>query len=104
NPSLIASASEEAEDLRLTWLEAKERLSRLEAKTYLVVVGTIKEREAKVDNDDNVFERRMTLLTSESTFRKKETEVRHLLEELNAAKCLARIMIAEMTNLGDSVK
>jgi hypothetical protein len=100
NPALIASASEQAEELRLEWLKLKEQLSRDEARSFLVFKAqeakrTVREVEAMVDTNDEIYSLRLSVLQAESNYRKKETEISHLKEELNASKMLARIQMAE---------
>jgi len=57
-----------------------------------------------INNEVGLYEVRMQLVEFEADYRKKECEVKALEEELRAAKMLARIRIAEMTNIEGSLK
>ena len=109
NPSKIARASSQAEDLRHKWQQSKENYNKAEAKFILTLKATktdLKATEMKyyINNSDNLFENRMFLIGFESDYRKKECEVKALEEELRAVKMLARIKIQEMGNLEGSVR
>lgn len=108
NPAKIARASEKAESLRLDWQREKEQYQRDEAKFILSLKATkedLKSTEMKyyINNDENLFNRRMILILSESNYRKKEVQVKVLEEELRAVKMLARLKISEIGSLGDSI-
>ena len=98
NPSLLARASEEAENLRLAWLKEKELLTRLIASASLQLKPQdLKATEIKhmVEDNDAIYKKKLEVLILESDYRKKETEIAHLKEELNAVKMLARIKMTE---------
>lgn len=104
NPSLIAKRASEAEDLRVKWLLAKEQYDNLEAKHVLILKTTqenLKSTEIKyyVGENETLFSARLNLVQLESAFRKTDVDVKCLEEELRAAKTLARIRIAEISNL-----
>lgn len=104
NPSKIARTSEEAENLRLKWLQRKEVYDKAEAKFVLSLKAemlNLKSTEIKyyIANSEILYTERMEILKAESSYRKKELESKHLEEELRSAKMVARLQIAEITNL-----
>jgi len=108
NPSLIASHAGKAEEIRLEWQQAKEIYTHDEALFILKLKATmtnLKSTEMKyyINNDINLYNKRMNLIVKESSYRKEEVEVKSLEEELRAAKMLARMKISEMDNLEGSV-
>ena len=104
-PSLKARKSQEAEEARLRWQEAKEMYARAEAKLYLTLKaedGDLKQGDIKALINDNstLHEGRMELIMFEANYRKLEQEVLALDDHITSAKMLGRLKMAEMTNLG----
>jgi uncharacterized protein (DUF3084 family) len=100
NPSRIASKAQEAEEARLKFQNYKEELTKYEASKYLThkaenSKSTISDLKNMIDADDDVYNSRLHSIGLESIYRKLETEVKGLQEELNSAKMIARLKIAE---------
>ena len=101
-PSLIARNSEEAEQLRLEWQQAKEVYEHKEAGFVLKMKAENSELKATeikyfIASNDELYKERLNLVLLESTYRKKEVGMGSLEESLNAAKMLAKLKIAEMS-------
>jgi len=107
-PASKYEACEQAEIIRKTWQEAKEELKRKEALHALTCKAqnlklTIADLKYLIDKDDELYKLRLDIIVKESNYRKKETEINKYDDAFTGAKMLAKLKIAEMRNLGDTV-
>lgn len=109
NPSLKARKAEETEQARLKWLQAKEELKRLEAKTALIIkaekpsiIATL--LKFRVDEDESIHKGRIQLTILESEYRLKEIMVNFYDDEFTAAKVLARLKMSEMRTIEGGIQ
>ena len=104
-----ARHAELAEDARKVWATAKEELRKLEAKTLLMIKAQdpeikVGELKALVDNDKDVYNKRLELVCLESDYKKEEIQVEKWDDLYMSAKRLAQLRIEEMRGLGDGVR
>ena len=103
-PSLKATAGAQAEDLREAWQVAKETYENEEALFMLTKKAEnhdLKSTDLKiiVSAEESLFVKRLTLVTLEAEYRKKELEINRLDDLFTSAKMLGRLQIAEMGSL-----
>lgn len=108
-PAQIARVGQEAEDLRLEWQMGKETYDSVEAKMALLIKAgdpkkTATEIKYMVLDNTELYTKRLELLVKEGEYRKKLKEMEALEHELNSAKVLSRIKVAEMTSLEFGLK
>ena len=100
-PGQMSRISQQAEDERCTYARMKEEVKRVEAKVYLSLKAengsmTVKELEAEVTMNNEVYKSRLDLIEQESKHRKLDAEFDSWCEALNASKMLAKMQIAEI--------
>ena len=100
-PGTMSRLSMEAEEQRLIYSRMKEEVKRTEARVYLSLKAentnmTVKELEAKVTDNNEVYTSRLDLVEQESAYRKIECEFKAWEEALNAAKMLGKMRMSEM--------
>ena len=100
-PAKKARASQEAEDLRRDWQEAKEVYAHGEAQYVLRMKAeneVLKSTEIKyfVNEDQGLYEKRLELIIKEAIYRHKEKDIEALDDEFTSAKMLARLKISEL--------
>ena len=101
SPAKIARLAELAEESRFLWDEAKIRLKQTEAKKHLSVKATesdltVADLKAKVDEDTDIYEQRLAVISHESEFKKNCIEFDKWTNAFNSARKLANLKIEEM--------
>ncbi len=108
-PALIAKSSEDALRAKTDYNTRTEDYKNNEARFRLKAKAEnpeLKDYELKamVEADNSLSSQRMELICAESGYKRAEIDVLKWQEALNSAKVLARIKIAEMSNLDVTVK
>ena len=100
-PGKMARLAQQAEDERIIYQRTKEEVKRSETRIYLSIKAedtgkTVKELDAEVTQNAEVYSGRLDLIDQEGKYRKIEAEFNSWGEALNAAKMLAKMKMAEI--------
>ena len=100
-PAQMARLAMLAEDSRFLWDESKIKLKQVEAKKHLSVKATepnltVSDLKAKVDEDSDIYEQRLTVIGHESEFKKNCIEFDKWENAFTSARKLANLKIEEM--------
>jgi len=108
-PAMIGKLAEDAEESRFVWKNEEIQLKQMEAKRYLEHKATTPDLtqgdlKAKVERDDDIYEKRMMVLTMESAYKKALIDMEKWTNAFVSARKIASIKIDEWNAQNDSVK
>jgi hypothetical protein len=109
SPSKIAELAEKAEESRFLLDCAKLNLEQAEARLHLETKAqnedmTQSDIKATVNASDEIYEKKMEVITMESAFKKAEIECDKWRDAYISARKLAGLKIAELGSISDGVR
>lgn len=107
-PAKIAELAEKAEESRFIWKSAEIQLLQLEARLHLTTKAEFPEKtqsdlKATVEANDELYSKRLEVITLESAYKKALIEVEKWGNAFTAARKKASLEIEQMRSLHDTV-